>query len=148
MYTCMISMNIASNGASVTPQALAAVKCRYSGLEADPFEALAYHRELWRLSGFDTYQYTLSQRCFALPESDLRVWVVGGKVVEVRRVDCATPIELPQGAGTVESYFDWIEQVLRDAPGRVQAHYHGLHGYPQSFLLKNFGQELGQRQLA
>lgn len=140
MVTLMISMNIASNGAGSAPEAMLALKARFSGWHQDPLAALAYHRALWHLRGFDAYQYTLSQRPFSSLEGDLRVRVVAGQVVEVCRLNCATLIQAPETVGTMDDYFEWIERELLSAPHSPRAHFHGLHGYPLSFSLEQISQ--------
>lgn len=140
-------MNIASNGAGLTPEALLALKRRFPAWYEDPVSEVAYHRELWRLREFDAYQYTLSQRPYSGSTDDLRVRVVAGQVTEVRRLHCATLVTAPDGmgaapvgVGTIDNYFDWIEGELLGAPHLVRAHFHGLHGYPLSFSLEQLGQ--------
>lgn len=149
MYTLMLSMNIASNGANLAPEALLQLKRQYRTRANDPHSQLAYHRALWRLSGFDDYRYTLSRRCFAMPESDIRVQVAGGKIHSAR---CLEPggetVPVEDEVGTIDDYFDWIEQALRDAPESVRAQYHSLHGYPLSFTLLSTHQGQPERRLA
>lgn len=141
MHTLMFSMNIASNGQELAPDQSLQVRRRPPG-SAEPQAQLAYYRALWRSRRFDTYHYTLSQRRLGVPEADLRVQVVGGTVAAVHRLDLASPVQPPPEAGTIEDYFERIEQALLAAPGAVRAYYHSLHGYPLSVIFRGFEQSL------
>lgn len=141
MHTLMLSMNIASNGEPLGPEPWHPLKPRDPG-SADPQAQLAYHRALWRLRRFDNYHYTLSQRRMGVAEADLRVQVVDGVVAAVHRLDVASPVQPPPDVGTVEDYFDRIEQALMAAPGAVLAYYHSLHGYPLSVIFRGLEKSL------
>lgn len=136
MQTMMISMNIASNGRVMAPEALVELRRQVRDLRCSAETELAYHRQLWRLSGFDTYQYTLSTRSPRKGASDIRVRVVGGVVTSAHRLDDPGARVGASQVGTVEQYFQWIEQALERRSGGARIHYHPLYGYPLSFSLE------------
>lgn len=149
MQRVMISMNIASNGQAQEPEALLELRRRVRDLSCSAETELNYHRELWRLSGFDSYQFTLSVRgnCQAAP--DVRVRVVDGMVDSAHCLDDPAVRVRPPEVGTVEDYFQWIERALKRHSGGTRVHYHPLYGYPLCFSLDEI--HLGQteqRQLA
>ncbi len=135
MQRLMISMNIASNGCATAPETLLELRRRVRDLSCCAETELDYHRQLWRLSGFDSYQFTLSARSARQADLDVRVRVVNGAVACAHRLeDPSTPVRLPE-VGTVEDYFQWIEQALQHRTKGTRVHYHPLYGYPLCFTL-------------
>lgn len=149
MQRVMISMNIASNGQAQEPEALVELRRRVRDLSCNAETELNYHRELWRLSGFDSYQFTLSVRGTHHVVPDVRVRVADGVVVSAHRLDDPTVRVSAPEVGAVEEYFRWIKQALKRYSGRTRVHYHPLYGYPLCFSLEevHLGQT-EQRQLA
>ncbi len=149
MQRVMISMNIASNGQAQEPEALLELRRRVRDLSCSAETELAYHRELWRLSGFGSYQFTLSVRGARQAAPDVRVRVVDGVVASAHRLDDPAVGVMPPEVGTVEDYFQWIERALQRRLGKARVHYHPLYGYPLCFSLEEV--QIGQteqRQLA
>lgn len=147
MQRMMISMNIASNGQAQEPESLVKLRCRVRDLRVSPEAALDIHRQLWRLSGFDTYQFTLSQRS-ALTSADIRVRVANGEVLSAHELGTGRPYPI-HDVGTVDEYFEWIAVELRRTPNNLRALYHPLYGYPLSFTLaESYSGQAQQRQLA
>lgn len=149
MQTFMISMNIASNGDAPQPQTLLELRRRVRDWSYGPESELAYHRQLWRLSGFDNYQFTLSRRGGGLPSADIRVRVVAGQVVSAHYLDTGAPVVTGEAIGTIEDYFYELGQALRQGGGQVRVEYHSLYGYPLSFCLgESLVKQTEHRQLA
>lgn len=145
----MISMNIASNGDAPEPQALLELRRRLRDRSYTPESELAYYRQLWQLSGFDNYQFTLSRRGGGFPSADIRVRVVGGQVAGAHHLETGTPVVVGEAIGTMEDYFLELEQALKRGEGEVRVEYHSLYGYPLSFCLsKSLAGESEHRQLA
>lgn len=148
MLTLMFSMNIASNGAALTPEQWRTLRRRFPD-HGGVLTQLRFHRALWRLRQFEHYQYTLSQRLCGRPEGELRVRVSAGRVENVYCLNRAQAIAPPPHVGAVEDYFERAELALTKAPESVCAYFHPLHGYPLSLsfsALAQGDQEL--RQLA
>lgn len=136
MYALMIAMNICSNGQAVCAKTAANLRQRYLRDESDPLSQLQYHRALWRLRDYDRYQYTLSRRCFALPEPDLRVRVDTGRVVAVFQLPEARQLSpSPSDALCMEDYFEHIGRALRTDSDSVQVEYDSVSGYPLSIAI-------------
>ncbi|WP_027330507.1 DUF6174 domain-containing protein [Marinimicrobium agarilyticum] len=149
MQTFMISMNIASNGDAPEPQTLLELRRKVRDWSYSAESELVYHRQLWQLSGFDSYQFTLSRRGGGLPAADIRVRVSEGQVVSAHHLETGAPVITGDAIGTVEDYFWELEQALRQEGGQVRVEYHSLYGYPLSFCVSE--SLLGQsehRQLA
>jgi hypothetical protein len=131
MYALMIAMNICSNGKSVSSQTMVDLQRRYLRDASDPLSQLQYHRALWRLRDYERYQYTLSRRCFALAEPDLKVRVEAGKLAAVfcfpegRELSSAPPEAL-----CIEGYFEQIDRALRTDAASVRVEYEPASGYP------------------
>jgi len=150
MQRLMISMNIASNGCATAPDTLLELRRRVRDLSCSAETELDYHRQLWRLSGFDSYQFTLSARSTHQSDLDVRVRVVNGVVACAHRLeDPTTPVRVPE-VGTVEDYFRWIEQALQLRTEGTRVHYHSLYGYPLCFSLQEAyaGRRAEARQFA
>lgn len=135
MHKVMISMNIASNGQAREPEALLELRRRVRDVSASPEEALHTHWQLWQMSGFDTYQFTLS-RCGSVGCNDIRVRVAAGAVVSAHELGTGKACSTAE-VGTVDDYFRWIEAELYRKPRTPQAVYHPLYGYPLSFSLQS-----------
>ena len=136
MYALMIAMNICSNGQAVCAKTVASLRQRYLCDESDPLSRLQYHRALWRLRDYDRYQYTLSRRCFALPEPDLKVRVDTGKVVAVFELpEGFQPSPPPSEALCMEDYFEHIGRALRTDSDSVRVEYDSVSGYPLSIAI-------------
>lgn len=135
MQTFMISMNIASNGDAPEPQVLLELRRKVRDWSYNAESRLAYHRQLWQLSGFDSYQFTLSRRGGGFPSEDIRVRVVAGQVVSAHHLETGAPVITSEAIGTVEDYFQSLEHALRQGGGQVRVEYHSLYGYPLSFCL-------------
>lgn len=136
MYALMIAMNICSNGQAVCAKTVASLRQRYLRDEADPLSQLQYHRALWRLRDYKRYQYTLSQRCFAVPEPDLRVRVDAGKVEAVFQLPQGRQLSLlPAEALCMEDYFEHIGRALRTDSESVWVEYDSESGYPLSIVI-------------
>lgn len=135
MYTLMIAMNICSNGLPVRQEALANQE-RLLQEDGGPLARLWYHRALWRLRGFGSYQYTLSWRGMPASSRDLRVRVEAGEVVSVFTLgQNSQPRTLPAEACSIDDYFQLIGEALTADPGSVVVDYHSFHGYPSSIAM-------------
>lgn len=136
MQTFMISMNIASNGDAPEPQTLLELRRKVRDWSSCSAQSqLAYHRQLWELSGFDNYQFTLSRRGGGFPSEDIRVRVVAGQVVSAHHLETGAPVISGEAVGTVQDYFQDLEHALRQGGQQVRVEYHSLYGYPLSFRL-------------
>ncbi|UZJ44575.1 DUF6174 domain-containing protein [Marinimicrobium sp. C6131] len=134
MHKLMISMNIASNGQAREPEALLELRRRVRDVNTSPEEALYVHWQLWQMSGFDSYQFTLS-RCGSVGCNDIRVKVSGGAVISAHELGSGRLCSAAE-VGTVDDYFRWIEAELYGKPRTPQTVYHPLYGYPLSFALE------------
>lgn len=135
MYALMIAMNICSDGTPPSAEKCLELAKRYRP-DDGPMGRFLYHRALWRHSGFDTYQYTLSRRCFAMPESDVRVRVEAGRVVSAFTLPEEGRREAPlDEALNMDEYFEQIRHALAADPTSVAVEYHPVHGYPLSISI-------------
>lgn len=154
MQTFMVSMNIVSNGRSAAPEALRELRQDISAMNLDGSRAeLAYHRQLWRLSGFGTYQFTLIRRGSGPRGGDIRVRVKDGVLASALRLDERgleaepIPVSGPE-VGTIDDYFQRIDQELCHAKLGVNVYYHPQYGYPMSFRTSERFPVQGERFLA
>lgn len=134
MDRLMISMNIASNGQAEEPEALLALRRRVRDVNPSPEEALYIHWQLWQLSGFDAYQFTLS-RCGSVGCHDIRVNVAAGAVVAAHELGTGRPHAAAE-VGSVDDYFRWLASELNHTGRKPPTVFHPLYGYPLSFALQ------------
>lgn len=136
MYALLIAMNICSNGTTVCTNTVTDLRKRYLRNESDPLSQLQYHRALWRLRDYDRYQYTLSRRCFALAEPDLKVRVDAGRVAAVFQLPEGRQLSPPPSeALCMEEYFEQIGRALRTDSDSVRVEYDAISGYPLSIRI-------------
>lgn len=135
MYALMIAMHICSNGRPVSRAALAEQERHWPGSDG-PLARLMYHRALWRMRGFHSYQYTLSRRGTGVPGSDISVRVQAGEVVSVCALDGTPQTEVPaEYACEIDEYFRLVGRALSAGKGSVMVDYHPIHGYPLSITM-------------
>ncbi len=91
-------------------------------------------RETWLLSNYKNYTYTLEQVCYCALPKLAKVYVVGGKVVQVEDVKAGriySDASMLKNFRTIAEYIELIDELVSRHPDSLSIRYNRYLGYPE-----------------